>query len=164
MSFGEHLSWEFECLYNWLVSWQHFRPKSYARHIHTFWYCLLWFSSWVVLFSSSLLFMLRLLSRDPFVMLTITISLSWDPSHSPYAPFNPYAVLCITTGQGVLFAYLFLVMDNYSISRFSCICCVLLLLILLSITFHDLPFLLSGTFYLVPSCSFAYLADLLSSI
>ena len=101
------------------------------------------FSSWVVLFSSSLLFMLHLLSWDPFVMLTITISLSWDPSHSPYAPFNPYAVPCITTRQGVLFAYLFLVMDNYSFSRFSHICHMFLLLILLSITFHDLPFLLS---------------------
>ena len=122
------------------------------------------FSFWVVLFSSSLLFVLHLLSQDPFVMLTIIISLSWDPSHSPYAPFNPYAIPCITTRQGVLFAYLFLVMDNYSFSRSSRICCVLLLLILLSITFHDLPFLLSGTFYLVPSCSFAYLADLLSSI
>ena len=122
------------------------------------------FSSWVALFSSSLLFVLRLLSRDPFVMLTIIISLSWDPSHSPYAPFNPYTIPCITTRQGVLFAYLFLVMDNYSFSQSSHICCVLLLLILLSITFHDLPFLLSGTFYLVPSCSFAYSADLLSSI
>ena len=125
---------------------------------------LLRFYSWVALFSLSLLFMLHLLSWDPFVMLTITISLSWDPSHSPYAPFNPYAIPCITTGQGVFFVYLFLVMDDYSFSRFSRICCVLLLLILLSITFHDLPFLLSGTFYLVPSCSFAYSADPLSSI
>ena len=50
---------------------------------------LLWFYSWVALFSLSLLFMLRLLSWDPFVTLTITISLSWDPSPSPYAPFNP---------------------------------------------------------------------------
>ena len=77
---------------------------------------VLQFYSWVVLFSLSLLFVLCLLSRDPFVMLTITISLSWDPSHSPYAPFNPYAVPCITTRQGVLFAYLFLVMDDYSFS------------------------------------------------
>ena len=125
---------------------------------------MLRFSSWVVLFSSSLLFVLRLLSRDPFVMLTITISLSWDPSHSPYAPFNPYTIPCITTGQGVLFAYLFLVMDDYSFSRFSHIRCMFLLLILLSITFHDLPFLFSRTFYLVLSCSFAYSAGLLSSI
>ena len=58
------------------------------------------FSSWVVLFSSSPLFVLHLLSQDPSVMLTITISSSWDPSHSLYAPFNPYAVPCITTGQG----------------------------------------------------------------
>ena len=125
---------------------------------------LLQFYSWVVLFSLSLLFVLCLLFWDPFVMLTITISLSCDPSHSPYAPFNPYTVPCITTGQGVFFVYLFLVMDDYSFSRFSRICCVLLLLILLSITFRGLPFLLSGTFYLVPSCSFAYSADLLSSI
>ena len=76
----------------------------------------------------------------------------------PYTPFNPYAVSCITTRQGVLFAYLFLVMDDYSFSWFSRICCIFLLLILLSITFHDLPFLLSGTFYLVPSCSFCLLS------
>ena len=122
------------------------------------------FYSWVALFSLSLLFVLCLLSRDPFVTLTITISLFWDPSHSPYAPFNPYAVPCITTGQGVLFAYLFLVMDDYSFSRFSHICCVFLLLILLSIMFHDLPFLLSRTFYLVLSCSFTYSADPFLSI
>ena len=97
-------------------------------------------------------------------MLTITISLSWDPSPSPYMPFNPYTVPCITTGQGVLFAYYFLVMDDYSFGRFSHICCIFLLLILLSIMFHDLPFLLSGMFYLVPPCSFAYSADPLSSI
>ena len=125
---------------------------------------LLRFYSWVALFSLSLLFVLRLLSQNPSVMLTIIISLSWDPSHSPYAPFNPYAVPCITTGQGVLFSYLLLVIDDYSFSRFSHICCVFLLLIPLSIMFHDLPFLLSEMFYLVPSCSFAYLADPLSSI
>ena len=125
---------------------------------------MLQFYSWVALFSLSLLFMLHLLSWDPFVMLTITIFLFWDPSHSPYAPFNPYTIPCTTTRQGVLFAYLFLVMDDYSFSRFSRICCIFLLLILLSITFHDLPFLLSRMFYLVPSCSFAYSADLLSSI
>ena len=54
----------------------------------------------VALFSSSPLFVLRLLSQDPSVMLTITISSSWDPSHSLSAPFNPYTVPCITTGQG----------------------------------------------------------------
>ena len=97
-------------------------------------------------------------------MLTITIFLSWDPSHSLYAPFNPYAIPCITTGQGVLFAYLFLVMDDYSSSRFSHICCVLLLLILLLMMFHDLLFLLSGMFYLIPPCSFTYSADLFWSI
>ena len=122
------------------------------------------FSSWVALFSSSLPFMSHLLSWGPFPMLTIIIFLSWDPSHSPYVPSNPYAIPYTTTGQGTLFAYLFLVMDDYSFSQFSHICCVLLLLILLSMTFHDIPFLLSGTFYLVPSCSFTYSADLLSSI
>ena len=125
---------------------------------------LLQFSSWVALFFLSLLFMLHLLSQGPFPMLTIIISLSWDPSHSLYAPSNPYAVPYTTTGQGTLFAYLFLVMDDYSSSQFSRICCILLLLIFLSMAFHGLPFLLSETFYLVPSCSFAYSADLLLSI
>ena len=36
-------------------------------------------------------------------MLTITIFLSWDPLHSLYAPSNPYAIPCITTGQGISF-------------------------------------------------------------
>ena len=125
---------------------------------------VLQFSSWVVLFSLSLLFVPHLLSQGPFPMLTIIIFLFWDPSHSPYAPFNPYTILCTTTRQGVLFTYLFLVMDDYSSSRFSCICCILLLLIPLSMMFHDLPFLLSGTFYLVLSYSFAYSADLFLSI
>ena len=125
---------------------------------------MLRFSSWVVLFSSSLLFVPCLLSQGPFPMLTITIFLSWDPSHSPYMPFNPYAVPCTTTGQRVLFAYLFLVMNDYSSSRFSHICCILLLLILLSMMFLDLPFLLSETFYLVLSCSFTYSAGLFLSI
>ena len=119
---------------------------------------LLRFYSWVTLFSLSPLFMLHLLSWDPFVMLTITTSLSWDPLLSPYTPFNPYAVPCTTTGQGVLFTYLFLVMDDYSFSQFSCICCVFLLLILLSITFHDLPFLLSRTFYSVSIMFFRLLS------
>ena len=131
-----------------------------------------------MLFSSSLPFVPHLLSWGPFPMLTIIIFLSSNPSHSPYTPSNPYAVPYTTTRQGTLFAYLFLVMDDYSFSQFSCICCMPLLLILLSMTFHDLPFLLillsmafhdlpfllSGTFYLVPSCSFAYSADLLSSM
>ena len=98
---------------------------------------LLRFSSWVALFFSSLLFMPHLLSRGPFPMLTIIIFLSWNPSHSLYVPSNPYAVPYTTTGQGTLFAYLFLVMGDYSFSRFSCICCVLLLLILFSMTFHS---------------------------
>ena len=125
---------------------------------------MLQFSSWIALFFSSLLFVPCLLSQGPFPMLTITIFLSWDPSHSPYAPSNPYAIPCTTTRQGVLFAYLFLVMNNYSSSQFSRICCILLLLILLSMMFLDLPFLLSETFYLVLSCSFVYSADLFLSI
>ena len=87
---------------------------------------VLWFSSWVVLFSSFLPFVPHLLSQGPFLMLTITIFLSWDPSHSLYGPSNPYAIPYTTTGQGTLFAYLFLVMDDYSSSRFSHICCILL--------------------------------------
>ena len=118
------------------------------------------FSFWVVLFSSFLLFVPCLLSQGPFLMLTITIFLSWDPSHSPYMLSNPYAVPSIIAGQGILFAYLFLVMDNYSSSRFSCIGCIFLLLIPLSMIFHDILFLLSRTFYLVPPYSFAYSADL----
>ena len=125
---------------------------------------LLQFSSWVALFSSLLLFVPHLLSWGPFPMLTIIIFLFWDPSQSPYMPFNPYAVPYTTTGQGVLFAYLFLVMDDYSSSQFSRICCVLLLFIPLSMMFHDLPFLLSRTFYLVLLCSFTYSADLFLSI
>ena len=117
-----------------------------------------------MLFSSYLPFVSHLLSQGPFPMLTIIIFLFWDPSHSLYVPSNPYTVPYTTTGQGTLFAYLFLVMNDYSFSRFSHICSILLLLILLSMTFHDIPFLLSGTFYLVPSCSFTYSADLLSSI
>ena len=125
---------------------------------------MLRFSSWVALFSSFLPFVPHLPSQGPFPLLTIIIFLSWDPSHSPYAPSNPYAVPYTTTRQGTLFTYLFLAMDDYSFSRFSCICCMLLLLILLSMTFHNIPFLLSRTFYLVLSCSFAYSADLLLSI
>ena len=97
-------------------------------------------------------------------MLIITIFLSWDPLHSPYAPSNPYAVPRITTGQGIPFAYCFLVMDTYSSSQFSHIGCVPLLLILSSMTFHDILFLFSGMFYLVLLCSFTYLADLFWSI
>ena len=108
---------------------------------------MLWFSSWVVLFSSFPPFVPCLLSRGPFPMHIITIFLSWDPSHSLYMPSNLYAVPYTTTGQRTLFAYLFLVMDDYSSSRFSRICCVLLLLIFLSMMLHDLLFLLSGTFY-----------------
>ena len=125
---------------------------------------MLQFSSLAVLFSLFLLFMPHLLSQGPFLTPIITIFLSWDPSHSPYVPSNPYAVPCITTRQGIPFAYHFLVMDTYSSSQFSCIGCIPLLLILFSMTFHDILFLLSGTFYLVPPCSFAYSADLFWSI
>ena len=121
---------------------------------------MLRFSSWAALFSLSHPFMPHLLFQGPFPMLIITIFLSWDPLHSPYTPSNPYAIPCITTRQGISFAYHFLVMDTYSFSQFSCIGCVPLLLILFSMTFHDILFLLSGTFYLVPPCSFTYSADL----
>ena len=122
------------------------------------------FSSWAVLFSSFLLFMPHLLSRGPFLTPIITIFLSWDPSHSPYVPSNPYAIPYITARQGILFVSLFLVMDTYSFSRFSRIGCILLLLILFSMIFHDILFLLSRTFYLVPQYYFAYSADLSLSI
>ena len=118
------------------------------------------FSSWVALFSSSLLSVPRLLSQGPFLMLTITIFLSWDLSHSLYALSNPYAVPSIIARQGILFAYLFLVMDDYSSSRFSCIGCVLLLLILLSMIFHDILFLLSRSLleYISPhTCTYSTL-------
>ena len=55
-------------------------------------------------------------------------------------------------------------MDTYSSSQFSHIGCVPLLLILFSMTFHDILFLLSGMFYLVPPYSLAYSADLFWSI
>ena len=53
------------------------------------WWMMLRFSSWVVLFFSSLLFVPHLLSWGPFLMLTITTFLSWDPSHSPYKLSKP---------------------------------------------------------------------------
>ena len=136
-------------------------PKSWVVHGP---FCVLQFSSWAVLFSSSHPFVPYLLSWGPFLMLTITIFLSWDSSHSLYMPSNPYTIPCITARQGIPFVYCFLVMDTYSSSRLSRIGCVLLLLILFSMTFHDLLFLLSGTFYLVPPCSFTYSADLFWSI
>ena len=145
-------------------SWPWSSIWSLQDHQKSQWGELLRFSSWVVLFFSSLLFMPHLLSRGPFLMLTITIFLSWDPSYSPYAPANPYTVPSIIAGQGILFAYRFLFMDNYSSSQFSCISCVLLLFILFSMMFHDVLFLLSGTFYLIPPCSFTYSADLFWSI
>ena len=117
---------------------------------------LLQFSSWAVLFSSFLLFVPHLLFWGPFLMPIITIFLSWDLSQSLYMPSNPYTVPCITARQGILFASLFLVMDTYSFSQFSRIGCILLLLIFFSMIFHDVLFLLSGTFYLVPQYSFAY--------
>ena len=127
-------------------------------------YVLLQFSSLAVLFSSSHPFMPHLLSWGPFLMLIITIFLSWDPLHSPYAPSSPYTISCITAGQGIPFAYRFLVMDTYFSSWFSHIGCVPFLLILFSMIFHDILFLLSGMFYLVPQHSFTYSADLFLSI
>ena len=53
------------------------------------WWMMLRFSSWVVLFFSSLLFVPHLLSWGPFLMLTITTFLSWYPSHSPYKLSKP---------------------------------------------------------------------------
>ena len=69
---------------------------------------LLQFSSWAVLFSSSCPFMPHLLFWSPFLMPIITIFLSWDPLHSLYMPSNPYAIPCITTGQGISFCLLLL--------------------------------------------------------
>ena len=104
---------------------------------------MLQFSSWAVFFFLFLLFMPHLLSWGPFFTPIITIFLSWDPSHSLYAPSNPYAVPCITTRQGIPFAYHFLVMDSYSPSQFSHIGCIPLLLILFSMTFRDILFILT---------------------
>ena len=106
------------------------------------------FSSWAVLFSSFLIPCLP--SQGPFLTPIITIFLSWNLSHSPYALSNPYAIPCITTRQGIFSASLFLVMDAYSSSQFSHISYILLLLIFFSMIFHDFLLLLSGTFYLVP--------------
>ena len=125
---------------------------------------MLRFSSLAVLFSLFLLFMPHLLFQGPFLTPIITIFLSWDLSHSPYATSNLYTVPCITAGQGIFFASLFLVMDTYSSSQFSHISCILLLLILFSMIFHDVLFLLSRMFYLVPQYSFAYSAGLFLSI
>ena len=95
------------------------------------------------------------------------------PSLSPYSgtpyihcmhPLTPTPFLALLPDRGIPFAYCFLVMDTYSFSWFSHIGCILLLLILFSMTFNDILFLLSGMFYLVPPCSFAYSADLFWSI
>ena len=125
---------------------------------------MLQFSSWAVLFSLFLHFVLHLPSWGPFPMPIITIFLSWDLSHSPYTPSDPYAIPCITTRQGMFFTSLFLVMDAYSSSQFSRISYVFLLLIFLSMIFHDVLLLLSGTFYLVLQYSSTYSADLFLSI
>ena len=55
-------------------------------------------------------------------------------------------------------------MDAYSSSQFSRISYMFLLLIFLSMIFHDVLLLLSRMFYLVPQYSFAYSADLFLSI
>ena len=125
---------------------------------------MLQFSSWTALFSLFLHFVLHLPSQGPFPMPIITIFLSWDLSHSLYTPSNPYAIPCITTGQGIFFTSLFLVMDAYSSSRFSHIGYILLLLIFFSMIFHNFLLLLSRMFYLVLQYSFAYSADLFLSI
>ena len=125
---------------------------------------ILQFSSWAALFSLFLHFMLHLPSWGPFPMPIITIFLSWDLSHSLYMPSNPYTVPCITTRQGIFFTSLFLVMDAYSSSWFSHISYIFLLLIFLSIIFHNILLLLSRTFYLVLQYSFTYSADLFLSI
>ena len=114
------------------------------------WMVLLQFSSLAVLFSLYLLFVPCPPSQDPSLMPIIIIFLSWDPSCSLYALSNPYAVHCITTGQGISFSSLFLVMDAYSSSWFSHIDYVFLLLTFPSLMFHDFPPLLSRMFYLVP--------------
>ena len=125
---------------------------------------MLQFSSWAVLFSLFLLFMPHLPSWGPFLTPIITIFLSWDLLHSPYVPSNPYTVLCIIARQWMFFASLFLVMDAYSSSQFSHIGYIVLLLIFLSMIFHDFLPLLSKMFYLVLQYSFAYSADLFLSI
>ena len=125
---------------------------------------MLQFSSWVALFSLFLLFMPHLPSWSPFLTPIITIFLSWDLSHSPYVPSNPYTILCVIAGQGIYFASLFLVMDTYSPSQFSHIGYIFLLLIFFSMIFHDFLPLLSRTFYLVLQYSFTYSAGLSLSI
>ena len=114
---------------------------------------MLQLSSWAALFSLFLLFVPHLPSQGPSLTPIITIFLSWDLSHSLYVPSNPYTVLYIIAGQGIFFASLFLVMDAYSSSRFSRISYIFLLLIFLSMIFHDFLPLLSGTFYLVSQYS-----------
>ena len=79
-------------------------------------------------------------------------------------PLTPMLFLALLLDREYPYAYRFLVMDTYSSSRFSRIGCVPLLLILFSMTFHDILFLLSGMFYLVLLCSLAYSADLFWSI
>ena len=111
---------------------------------------MLRFSSSAALFSLYLHFIPHLPFWDPFFMPITTIFLSWDPSHLPYTPSNPYAVHYITTRQGIFFLSLLLVMDAYSSSQFSHIDYISLLLIFPSLMFHDLLPLLSRMFYFVP--------------
>ena len=110
---------------------------------------VLQFSFSPALFFLYLHFVPHLPSQDPSLIPIITIFLSWDPSRSPYVPSNPYAVLHITTGQGIFFLSLLLVMDAYSSSQFSHINYIFLLLIFPSLMFHDLQPSLSKTFYFV---------------
>ena len=95
--------------------------------------------------------------RIPFLCLPSLSSYSGTPHIHCTCPLTPMLFLALLPDRGIPFAYHFLVMDAYSSSQFSHISCVLLLLILFSMTFHDILFLLSGMFYLVLPCSFAYL-------
>ena len=100
----------------------------------------------------------------PFLCLSSLSSYPGTPHIYHTHPLTPMLFLALLPDRGIPFAYCFLVMGTYSSSRFSRIGCILLLLILFSMTFHDILFLLSGTFYLVPPCSFAYSAYLFWSI
>ena len=88
--------------------------------------------------------------RVPFLCLSSLSSYPGTPYIHCTRPLTPTPFLALLPDRGYSFAYHFLVMDTYSSSWFSRISCVPLLLILFSMTFHDIPFLLSRTFYLVP--------------
>ena len=102
--------------------------------------------------------------RVPFLCLSSLSSYPGTPYIHCTRPLTPTPFLALLLDREYPYAYHFLVMDTYSSSQFSRIGCILLLLILFSITFHDILFLLSGTFYLILLCSLAYSADLFWSI